>query len=106
MERMRRSPTSARLKSSFSPSAPCTRGSTTKPISDGVLNFGFAERWELVLQITAQPLPEGAGPTSVPDAAFLKYVVQPGVLQDKKGPSVAIEFGPLLAGRRRLGCRL
>jgi hypothetical protein len=71
-------------------------GSTTKPISDSVLNFGFADRWELVLQGTAQAPPEGGGPLSVPDAAFLKYVVQPGVLQDKPGPSMAMEFGPLL----------
>ena len=62
-------------------------GSTNKPISDGVLNFGFADRWELVLQGTAQSPLEGGGPFSVPDAAFLKYVVQPGVLQDKKGPT-------------------
>jgi hypothetical protein len=71
-------------------------GSTTKPVSDSVLNFGFAERWELVLQATAQPPLGGGGPLSVPDAAFLKYVVQPGVLQDKQGPSMAMEFGPLL----------
>ena len=71
-------------------------GSTTKPVSDSVLNFGFADRWELVLQGTAQTPPEGGGPLSVPDAAFLKYVVQPGVLQDKPGPSMAMEFGPLL----------
>jgi hypothetical protein len=71
-------------------------GSTNKPISDGVLNFGFADRWELVLQGTAQAPLDGGGPFSVPDAAFLKYVVQPGVLQDKKGPSMAMEFGPLL----------
>jgi hypothetical protein len=71
-------------------------GSTTKGISDSVLNFGFADRWELVLQGTGQAPPEGGGPLSVPDAAFLKYVVQPGVLQDKPGPSMAMEFGPLL----------
>jgi hypothetical protein len=71
-------------------------GSTTKPVSDSVLNFGFADRWELVLQGTAQAPPEGGGPLSVPDAAFLKYVAQPGVLQDKPGPSMAMEFGPLL----------
>ena len=61
-----------------------------------IFNFGFADRWELVLQGTAQPLPEGIGPISVSDAAFLKYVVQPGVLQEKSGPSIATEFGPLL----------
>ena len=80
----------------FQPVGAMHAGSTTKPISDGVLNFGFAERWELVLQGTAQTPLEGGGPLSVPDAAFLKYVVQPGVLQDKKGPSMAMEFGPLL----------
>ena len=47
-------------------------GSTTKPISDSVLNFGFADRWELVVQGTAQPPLEGGGPLSVPDATFLK----------------------------------
>jgi hypothetical protein len=61
-----------------------------------VLNYGFAERWELVLQGQAQAFPEGAGPTNVPNGAFLKYVVQPGVLQDKPGPSVATEFGALV----------
>jgi hypothetical protein len=72
------------------------RAGPTKPVSDAILNFGFAERWELVLQGTAQPLPEGVGPISVSNAAFLKYVLQPGVLQDKSGPSIATEFGPLL----------
>ena len=72
------------------------RAGPTKPVSDAIFNFGFADRWELVLQGTAQPLPEGVGPISVSNAAFLKYVVQPGVLQDKSGPSIATEFGPLL----------
>ena len=72
------------------------RAGQTKPISEAILNFGFAERWELVLQATPQALPEGVGPISVANAAFLKYVIQPGVLQDKSGPSVATEFGPLL----------
>jgi hypothetical protein len=62
---------------------------------DGVFNYGFAERWEFILQGEA-PAPEGAGPTSVPNGAFLKYVIQPGVLQDKPGPSIATEFGLLL----------
>ena len=67
---------------------------TTGPYA--IVNYGFAERWEVVLQGAAQLLPEGAGPTSVSNATFLKYVVQPGVLQDKPGPSIATEFGPLL----------
>ena len=62
----------------------------------GIYNYGFAERWEVVLQATAQAPPEEIGPTSVPNAALLKYVVLPGVLQDKPGASVATEFGMLL----------
>ena len=72
------------------------RAGSTSALSDAIFNYGFAERWELVLQGTAQTPPEGAGPISVPNGAFLKYVLQPGVLQDKSGPSIATEFGPLL----------
>ena len=72
------------------------RAGSTSTLSETIFNYGFAERWEFVLQGTAQPPPEGAGPISVPNAAFLKYVLQPGVLQDKPGPSIATEFGPLL----------
>ncbi len=64
--------------------------------SDAVFNYGFAERWELVVQGTA-PMPQGdVGPLSTPDAVLFKYVVLPGVLQGKPGPSVATEFGALL----------
>ena len=80
----------------FQPIGAIRAAGTTKGLSDGIFNYGFAERWELVLQGTAQPTPEGAAPISVPNGAFLKYVLQPGVLQDKKGPSIATEFGPLL----------
>jgi len=72
------------------------RAGSTSMVSEAIFNYGFAERWEFVLQGTAQTLPAGAGPISVPNAALLKYVVQPGVLQDKLGPSIAMEFGPLL----------
>src|ERR1700740_3291054 len=80
----------------------------TKPLSEAVFNYGFADRWELVLQGTAQVLPEAAGPLSVSNGAFLKYVLVPGVLQGKQGPSVATEFGPLLppAGGSGVGFRL
>ena len=43
----------------FQPIGAMHARSTTKPISDSVLNFGFAERWELVLQGTAQVPIEG-----------------------------------------------
>jgi hypothetical protein len=69
---------------------------STKALTDAIVNYGFAERWELVLQTTPQVPPEGSGPLSVSNGVFLKYVLEPGVLQDKKGPSIATEFGPLL----------
>ncbi len=61
-----------------------------------IVNYGFADRWELVLQGAAQAPPPDAGPVSVSNAVNLKYVVQPGVLQEKPGPSIATEFGALL----------
>jgi hypothetical protein len=64
-----------------------------------VYNYGFAERWEMVLQGQVEsPLSPG-GPTSLAaTAALLKYVVKPGVLQGQSGISIATEFGPLLPG--------
>jgi hypothetical protein len=73
-----------------------TTSTTALAGPNAVFNYGFAQRWELVLQAAAQAFPDGAGPTNVPNGAFLKYVVQPGVLQGKPGPSVATEFGALL----------
>jgi hypothetical protein len=67
---------------------------------DFVYNYGFAKNWEFVFE-GARQLPLGAtdGPATIVGAgAFLKYVAREGVLQDKSGPSVAFEFGPLLPG--------
>ena len=69
---------------------------TTFAGPNAVYNYGFADRWELVLQAQAQAFPEDAGPSNVANAAFLKYVLQPGVLQGQSGPSIATEFGALL----------
>jgi hypothetical protein len=64
-----------------------------------VYNYGFAERWEVVLQGQMLIPTSPGGPANlVATGAFLKYVVQPGVLQGQSGPSVAVEFGPLLPG--------
>jgi hypothetical protein len=71
-------------------------GGATRGLSDTIVNYGFAERWELVLQTTPQVPPEGFGPISVSNGAFLKYVVKEGSLQEKSGPSIATEFGALL----------
>jgi hypothetical protein len=64
-----------------------------------IYNYGFAERWEMVLQTQLEtPLSPGGPSSLAASAAFLKYVIQPGVLQDKSGISIATEFGPLLPG--------
>jgi hypothetical protein len=64
-----------------------------------VYNYGFAERWEMVLQTEMLSPITGAGQPSIQaTGAFLKYVIVPGVLQEKSGISVATEFGPLLPG--------
>jgi hypothetical protein len=63
-------------------------------------NYGFAKDWEFVFQGQSQfPLrnsDQNASTNGV--GAFLKHVLREGSLQDARGPSVAIEFGPLLPG--------
>jgi hypothetical protein len=64
-----------------------------------VYNYGFAERWEMVLQTQAEtPLSPGGPSSLAASGAFLKYVIKPGVLQGQSGVSIATEFGPLLPG--------
>lgn len=69
-----------------------------------VYNYGFADRWEAVLQTEMLSPITGGGitgnnmPSVAATGAFLKYVIQPGVLQGKSGISIATEFGPLLPG--------
>jgi hypothetical protein len=65
-----------------------------------IFNYGFAKNWELVLQGQGQfPLANSDESASLNGVgAFLKHVLKEGSLQDASGPSVAIEFGPLLPG--------
>jgi hypothetical protein len=65
-----------------------------------VVNYGFARNWEFVLQGVGQfPLSNSDETASfVGVGAFLKHVLREGSLQDAGGPSIAIEFGPLLPG--------
>src|ERR1700733_6967695 len=57
-----------------------------------VFNYGFAERWEMVLQGQVEtPLSPGGPSTLAATGAFLKYVIQPGVLQGQSGISIATE---------------
>ena len=75
-------------------------GSQSSLIAPGVVfNYGFAERWEIVLQSQMlTPISPGGPASLAATGAFLKYVIQPGVLQGQSGISIATEFGPLLPG--------
>src|SRR5262245_14177111 len=75
-----------------------TNGERTWIAPKYVINYGFAKDWELVLEGRAEHPLAPAEDTRwrlVGDALFLKGVLREGVLQDKSGPSVATEFGPL-----------
>ncbi len=65
-----------------------------------VLNWGFAKRWELVLQgrgVLALGSDAPAPRYSVDEGGvFLKAILREGCLQDREGPSIATEFGALL----------
>jgi hypothetical protein len=72
-------------------------GTTTLIAPATVVNYGLSEGWEAVFEGQGQTPLSPSGPTSVTAAgAFLKHVLQPGILQDKTGPSIATEFGVLL----------
>jgi hypothetical protein len=77
-----------------------SRAGTHDFVSGGVLNFGFAHRFELVLQgfdflsLDSGPL---APPNKFTDTQLLvKAVLREGCLQEKSGPSVATEDGALM----------
>jgi len=67
-----------------------------------IFNYGLAKNWEFVFQGQGQfPLTSSEESASINGVgAFLKHVLREGSLQDASGPSVAIEFGPLLPGVR------
>ncbi len=64
------------------------------------LNYGFAPRWEAVVEGQAvHGFSAGNRQSSlVGNGVFLKNVLREGVLQDAPGPSVAAEYGLLLPG--------
>jgi hypothetical protein len=63
-----------------------------------IFNYGFVKNWELVFQGQRQfPLANSDESASINGAgAFLKGVLREGSMQDASGPSIAVEFGPLL----------
>ena len=75
-------------------------GSQSSLIAPSVVyNYGFAERWEVVVQSQMMtPLTPGGEASIAADGLFFKHVLLPGVLQGQSGISIATEFGPLLPG--------
>jgi hypothetical protein len=75
-------------------------GSQSSLIAPGVVyNYGFAERWEVVVQSQMMtPVTPGGEASIVANGVFLKHVILPGVLQGQSGISIATEFGALLPG--------
>ena len=79
------------------------QGSThTLLAPSAVLNYGFQQSWQAVLQgQVAHDFGGGAGGTSlIEPAAFLTHLVREGSLQGGTGPSITAQFGVLLPGIR------
>lgn len=78
-----------------------------------VVNWGFLDRWELVLEGKGYLLlgPDAGGARYSVEQAdlFAKVVLREGCLQERPGPSIATEFGVLLpsmnAGATGLGAQ-
>src|SRR5437764_8635768 len=62
-----------------------------------ILNYGFAENWEAVLEGRNNIFARG-GAEFTDAAASLKTVFREGSLQHKEGPSLGSEFSVLLPG--------
>jgi hypothetical protein len=67
-----------------------------------ILNFGFAEGWEVVVEgrhfLLVQPTGSDRKNTLRDTALSVKGVLRNGSLQDRTGPSVGLEVGLLLPG--------
>jgi hypothetical protein len=71
-------------------------------VPSAILNFGFAEEWELVVEgrnfVLVQPVGGGRRDTLKETALSVKGILRQGSLQDRSGPSVGVEVGLLLPG--------
>jgi hypothetical protein len=89
------------LEIELQPAGTLRQDSQTSLIApDVVFNYGFAKNWEFVFEGVGQFLLGNSddNPSLAGVGAFLKYVLREGSLQDAKGPSIAVQFGPLLPG--------
>jgi hypothetical protein len=71
------------------------RGKNTFIVPKAVLNYGLVRDLELVGEFAIEESPRGSVRLADP-ALSLKAVLREGVLQEKNGPSFAVEAGPLL----------
>jgi hypothetical protein len=73
-------------------------------VPKAIFNFGFLRGWELVLQgsqlVVLGDLSAESRVQLVDTGLFLKGVLRQGTLQERTGPSVAVEFGTLLPTTR------
>jgi len=85
------------LEVELQPAGRLQEGSQSFLVAPGiVLNFGLTRVLEAVFEGRLLiPLSSSEPPNLTDAGTFLKYVVRPGVLQDKSGPSIATEFGVL-----------
>jgi hypothetical protein len=89
------------LETEFGPAEPMRAGpQRLLTTAETVFNLGIAEGWEAVLQGQAVTLlsPGPVQTSLIGNELSLKNIVREGVLQEKDGPSIAVEFGPLLPG--------
>src|SRR5215471_576101 len=79
------------------PAGRLQEGSQSFLVAPGlVVNFGLTKGLEAVFEgRLLTPLSSSEPPNLTDAGTFLKYVLRPGVLQDKSGPSIATEFGVL-----------
>jgi hypothetical protein len=87
------------LELELGPAGYYRQGSVRDFVSGGVINFGFAPTFELVLQGFAYLPNDPSRPALnkfTDTGAFVKHVWREGCLQEKGGPSFATEIGPLL----------
>ena len=85
------------LEIELGPAEPVWQGSERFLIAPAlVLNFGLTKQLEAVLEGRLFTPLSSSDPVVLKDAAAsLKYVIRPGVLQDKPGPSIATEIAVL-----------
>jgi hypothetical protein len=98
---MRQSQSRAEFELELGPLGHLRQGDRRFRVAPAVIgNYGFAENHELVVQGQRQVAidPEAGQPKTsiVENGIFIKQVLRQGAMQEREGPSVAMEYGVLL----------